>query len=133
MTRINRVSHNLSPFRLSKKQIKIVDNDEGLLLILKRKLPKDSKLKVDAYSAFEQFIEGCDKQLDMIVLDYQIGSKKLDAQIITKIIQQHPKAQLVCLSSSTNIELAAELKSNGINHYLQKSQSAATKLKELLK
>lgn len=127
------MSHNLSPFRLSKKQIKIVDNDEGLLLILKRKLPKDSKLKVDAYSAFEQFIEGCDKQLDMIVLDYQIGSKKLDAQIITKIIQQHPKAQLVCLSSSTNIELAAELKSNGINHYLQKSQSAATKLKELLK
>jgi DNA-binding NarL/FixJ family response regulator len=116
----------------TKKQIAIVDDDEGLLSILKHKLSKNSQFKVDTFSTFDHFITDCDKQLDVIVLDYQIGHAILDVHIITKIIQQHPKAQLVCLSSNTNIEVAAELKFNGIHHYMQKSQSAAAKLKDLL-
>lgn len=114
------------------KTVTIVDDDKSILVAVKYNLTRNSLVKVETYNTFENLLARENSDVDVAILDYNIGSTNLTVETIEKIKNKFPSATLVCLSENQDIEIAVALKSAGIDYYLHKSTKALKNLRDIL-
>lgn len=122
----------------SKPKIFIVD-DEPLLteMLVDYLKEQDPNLSIQSFATGEACLKALDQNPDIIVLDYYLNSREIEAangiEILKSIKTKNKALPVVMLSSQKNYATAAKTIGYGATHYVIKGQDAFNEIYELIK
>jgi DNA-binding NtrC family response regulator len=110
----------------------LIDDDKLFLTSLSHQL-KDTFRKVEAFSTGEEFLKQLKKGPCVIILDYYLNSCYKDAmnglEVLKKIKQVNPKAEVIMLSSQEKMEIAVDTIKHGAYDYIVKNHNVFLRTK----
>lgn len=120
----------------SQYQVFFVDDEAMITKLLNRHFAKDDRLQLHAFSTGEACLNSLDIQPDIVVLDYNLSigeEDKMDGlEILEKIKEQCPTAQVIMLSSQMEIKVAVDSLKKGAVDYVIKDQAMQFSLEKTI-
>jgi DNA-binding NarL/FixJ family response regulator len=123
--------HISSPLRVF-----IVDDDPMMQEMLRDHISKNASFKVSAFSTGEECLKHVNENPDVIILDYYLNSKNLDAangiEVLKAIKKYHPEIHVIFLSGQGRYGVAMQTIQRGAEHYVIKDDDAFAKIDKIL-
>lgn len=118
-----------------------VDDENMILKMLSRHFSNDDRLQLHTFNSGETCLNSIDLNPDVIILDYNLSDGndgKMDGlEVLQKIKEQSPTAQVVMLSAQADIKVAVDSLKKGAVDYVIKDQamqfSVAKAIESILK
>jgi len=108
-----------------------VDDEPGMLDILKIQLEKTGRFKVDIVgSAYEALQKIKEREYDAIVSDYQMAGMD-GIELLKAIRKEYPRLPFIIFTGKGREKVAIDALNNGADYYLQKGTAVKALLAEL--
>ena len=115
------------------KSVVVIEDDEIFTFAIQYTLRQMNKINFDSYVDLEHFLNSPLKSsLDIIILDYNLNEAVLGSQDIDKLKTKYPTAKIVMLSANSDVKIAEQLKSYGVDYYLHKSNESLAYLGSII-
>ena len=119
------------------KLIFIVDDDQIYSSLAANRLSKLENTRTEIFNTGESMLEQVSLNPELIVLDYNLNSAKVDAMdgksVMKTLIDQEKKIPIILLSGQKDIETAIELLKFNASDYISKGDQDLDKLEESVK
>ena len=119
------------------KTLFIVDDDETVRIIFKKKFASSSRYKVSYFKTGEQCLQNMDKNPDIVILDFHLNSESPEAEdgleILKKIQKIDNSIKVIILSSQTHYSKAAQTLVGGAVEYVVKNNDAFDKVEKIVR
>jgi two-component system, OmpR family, response regulator len=116
----------------------LVDDDEVYLQAMRHSLvgEKNLPLSIRTFTTGEECLKQMQPPPSIVVLDYYLNSRIPGAEnginILRKIKQHAPDADVIMLSSQDDVNIAIQSLENGAFDYVSKSESAFIKIRNIV-
>ena len=117
----------------TKTQYKVFIVEDNILYarVLKKQLTDDG-LQVKVFHNGTDFINAIKEKPDVVTLDYTLPDMT-GKEVLAKIQEKLPSAQVIVISAQDNISTAIELMKNGAYDYIMKAPDTREKLSNIIK
>ena len=113
----------------------IVDDDQMQLQMIKDYLDERFEMQLHQYSTGEEALANMHLNPEIVILDYHLMSVNKTAEngveILKKMKEASPTAQVIMLSGQDKISVAVECMKNGAYDYVVKSESAFMRIENI--
>ncbi|MDP4220683.1 MAG: response regulator [Bacteroidota bacterium] len=114
-------------------KITLIDDDPALCEMVKDSLTKKFPSSgITIYHTGEDALSDMSEPPDVVILDYQLDTVKVDAmngiQVLQKLKEGYPDLPVIFLSSQDRMEVAANTIKYGAHDYIVKNETAFQKL-----
>jgi DNA-binding NtrC family response regulator len=109
----------------------IVEDNVLYARVLKKQLT-DDQLQVKVFHNGTDFINSLHEKPDVVTLDYTLPDMT-GKEVLAKIQEKLPSAQVIVISAQDNIGTAIELMKNGAYDYIMKAPDTREKLSNIIK
>lgn len=117
-------------------KIFIVDDDVMMAEMLRDKISDNTTHTVLLFHTGEECIKHVGEKPDVIILDYFLNSKNLDAsngmEVLKAIKKAHPEIHVIFLSSQERYGVAMQVLQKGAEYYIIKDKGAFEKIEKIL-
>ena len=111
----------------SQYNIFFVDDESMILKMLERHFSKDARFQLFSFNSGESCLKSLNKNPDVIILDFNLSDGtdgKMDGlDVLEKIKEQCPTAQVIMLSSQMEVQVAVDSLKKGAVDYVIKDQA----------
>lgn len=113
----------------------LVDDDMMQLQMIKDYLDERFEMKLYQYSTGEEALANMNLNPEIVILDYHLMSENKSAEngveILKKMKEVSPTAQVIMLSGQDKISVAVECMKHGAYDYVVKSESAFMRIENI--
>jgi DNA-binding NarL/FixJ family response regulator len=113
----------------------LIDDDPLQLEMMADFINKKYKLELHTFSSGEEALAKIDLRPEVIILDYHLNNVNPDAangaEILKKIKERTPLAQVIILSGQDNLSIATDCLKYGAFDYIVKGESAFKRLEQI--
>lgn len=117
-------------------KIFVVDDDATIAEMLRDRITQTSTYTVSVFSTGEDCIKHVAEKPDVIILDYFLNSKNLDAsngmEVLKAIKKIHPEIHVIFLSAQERYGVAMQTIQKGAEYYIIKDKGAFDKIDKIL-
>ena len=113
-------------------KIFIVEDDPFYANLLEQEIKKSRIGKVETFHSGENFLDNLFKMPDIVLLDHNLGTMS-GIDILKQIKSVNPNIQVIFLSAQEKMNVAIQSLKYGAYDYVEKSESAIRRVKDLIK
>ncbi len=132
---INLIKYSQQIMAQQDRIIFLVDDDNMQLQMIKDYLDERFEMKLYQYSTGEEALANIHLNPEIVILDYHLMSINKSAEngieILKKMKEACPTAQVIMLSGQDKISVAVECMKNGAYDYVVKSESAFMRIENI--
>jgi two-component system OmpR family response regulator len=116
----------------------LVDDDEMFQKSIGQYIKNQTKLplRIKEYTSGEECVKNLHLKPDVVVLDYMLGldsEEGMDGiETLRKIRKNSPETAVIMLSGKANVEIVAEAMKRGAVDFIEKNDSAFSKVQSLI-